>query len=198
MKNNAPFAEVIESSLIRFRAQSWEWDTAPTFGSLVSITEKEIVRFGIVYQIETGSRDTARTPFAYQKSEEELKREHPQIFEFLSTTFSCLNIGYEKKGSIYHLIPSEPAKIHAFVSAPPLSLCQQFFSKTAYLHLFFNLQQELFNLDELLLAVTHYQITHLKMNPHTTISHLMKTYSLLTGNDYRRTKLFLERVEQFL
>ena len=54
---------------------------------------------GIVHQVQTGSMDPVRYPFAYQKTEAELRAEQPQIFEFLKTTFSCLSsLGIKKKG----------------------------------------------------------------------------------------------------
>ncbi len=98
---NKPFAEVIESSLHGWLAQSWQWDTFPSFGSIVTIQGKKRTHFGIVHQIQTGSMDPVRYPFPYQKTEEELLKEQPQIFEFLKTTFSCLIIGYQEKGSIH-------------------------------------------------------------------------------------------------
>src|SRR6478609_5317855 len=99
MNNNA-FAEVIESSLQGFTAQCWQWDNSPTFGSMVTIAGKKRTLFGLVHQMHTGSTDPVRYPFAYQKTEEELLREQPQIFAFLKTSFMCLIIGYQEGGKI--------------------------------------------------------------------------------------------------
>ena len=41
MKQDKYFAEVIESSLTGWLAQSWSWDTFPEFGSFVAIEGKK-------------------------------------------------------------------------------------------------------------------------------------------------------------
>jgi hypothetical protein len=61
------FAEVVESSLQSFTAQTWQWDNFPAFGSLVCVQGKQRTLFGIVYQVQTGSMDPSRYPFPYQK-----------------------------------------------------------------------------------------------------------------------------------
>lgn len=198
LPENKPFAEVIESSLQGFVAQSWDLDKVPTFGSLVTLAAKKRMFFGVVHQIETGSMDPARHPFAYQKTEEELRREQPQIFEFLKTTFSCLIVGYtNSQGKICYLLAPEPVTMHAFVSPSDPVLSRQFFKSTLYLHGLFGLAHTLINLDELLLAI----LAHQTSQGILTQAHLIaftSTFSLLTGNDYRRLKLFLQRVEPFL
>ena len=93
-----PFAEIIESSLQTFLGQCWAWNKMPQFGSLVVVENGLKPIFGVVYQIQTGSMDPVRYPFPYQKTHEELLAQQPQIFEFLKTTFSCLSLGYQRKG----------------------------------------------------------------------------------------------------
>lgn len=193
MNHKSAFSEVIESSLHHFLAQSWNWDHFPTFGSLVTVEGKNQTLFGIVYQVQTGSMDPARYPFPYQKTQEELLKEQPQIFEFLKTTFSCVVVGYQEKGTIFYQLPPEPAKIHAFVSNAHTDLSKQFLFQNHYLHMLFAASQ-IVNLDELLLAIlrTHANLGILKKNK---LSEFMNIYSLLTANDYRRMKLFLQRVQ---
>jgi len=197
MKNNNHFAEVIESSLHSWLAQSWQWDNFPTFGSLVLIEAKKRNIFGIVHQVQTGSMDPVRYPFPYQKTEEQLRAEQPQIFEFLKTTFSCLIIGYQEKGTISYVLAPQPPKIHSFVGPAPKDLSKQFFSRETYLHLLFGLAGQLFNLDELLLALLKQQ-TELGILSEKKLNQFMQVYSLLTANDYRRIKLFLQRVEHVM
>jgi len=189
-----PFAEVIESSLQGWLAQSWNWNCFPAFGSLVTIETKKRQLFGIVHQIQTGSMDPMRHPFPYQKTEEELLREQPQIFEFLKTTFSCLTLGYLESEKITYLLAPEPPQIHSFVAMTSKELSFRFFSNEQYLHLIFNAVSQLFNLDELLLAMLKQQAL-LGMLSEEKISLFIDSFSLLTGNDYRRLKLFLQRVE---
>ncbi len=194
MKQNSYFAEVIESSLTGWLAQSWQWDHFPSFGSLVSIKEKKRTLFGVVHQVQTGSMDPMRYPFPYQKTEEELLQEQPQIFEFLKTTFSCIVVGYEEHHSMTYLIAPEPPKIHSFISSPDLEMSKRFFSGNRYLHVLFSNSGTIFNIDELMLALLkHHAELHILSSQ--KLSLFMQTYALLIGNDYRRIKLFLQRVE---
>lgn len=194
MTNNKAFAEVIQSSLNGFLAQSWRWDAFPAFGSLIMIPGKKRTLFGLVHQIQTGSLDPVRYPFPYQKTEDELLREQPQIFEFLKTTFSCMIIGYQEQANMYYLLAPEPAKIHAFVEPVPTDLAKQFLYQDRYLPILFSMSDSVFNLDELLLALLKYQDSLNLLTPEK-MEEFVQSLSLLTGNDYRRLKLFLQRVE---
>lgn len=193
---NKPFSEVIESSLQGWMAQSWQWNQFPSFGSLVAITGKKRIVFGIVHQIRTGSMDPARYPFPYKKTEEELLKEQPQIFEFLKTTFSCLTVGYKEEKTMRYLLVPEPPTIHSFVAVASPHLQREFFAQTDYLHLLFGCSQ-LFNLDELLLAVLKYQ-TMINGIASDTLDHFIDLFSLLAGNDYRRLKIFLSRAQNII
>lgn len=197
MKTNKPFAEVIDSSLQGWLAQSWQWNQFPTFGSLVSIETKKRTLFAVVHQVQTGSMEPMRYPFPYQKTQEELMKEQPQIFEFLKTTFSCLTLGYQEKESMYYLTAPEPPPIHAFVHPIDPELARQFFCNPAYLHVIFSNANQLSNLDELLLALLKHQ-KDVELFSEKKINSFINAYSLLTGNDYRRLKLFLQRVQQIV
>jgi hypothetical protein len=194
MQDNKPFAEIIDSSLHGSIAQSWEWNSFPAFGSLITVSSNNRTLFCLVHQIKTGSMDPMRYPFPYQKTEEELRKEQPQIFEFLKTTFSCLTVGYKQKGTLYHLLAPEPPKIHSFVQSASKEQGQEFFSNDKYLHLIFSLANNVFNLDELLLALLNYQ-KQLEILNEKKMNRFIHTFSLLTGNDYRRLKLFLQRAQ---
>lgn len=192
--SSEPFAEVIESSLDHFVAQSWQWDHFPSFGSLVVIKTTKRNLIAIVHHIKTGSMDPNRSPFAYQKTEEELLAEQPQIFAFLRTTFSCLVLGYQEKGKICYTISPEPPKIHAFIKPADTDLCKSFFYQDTYLHMLFSASNHIQNVDELLLALFKEQKA-LDILSNQKLHQLINTFSLLTGNDYRRLKLFLQRVQ---
>lgn len=196
MNNNKLFfAEVIESSLHTWLAQSWRWNEFPDFGSLIVITDATRKSFGIVSQIQTGSMDPSRYPFPYQKTEEELLREQPQIFEFLRTSFRCLSIGYQDNATpekIYYQLAPHPPKIHTFVRRATAEEHQAFFKSEKYLHLLFHFAHQVINLDELLLALLKTRSTHATLT-HDDMQSFIETFSLLTGNDYRRLKLFLQR-----
>jgi hypothetical protein len=189
---NKPFSEVIESSLHHFTAQTWQWDNFPSYGSLVSIEQKPYTYIGLVYEISTGSIDPSRSPFAYQKTEAELKKEQPQIFEFLKTTFSCITLGTIHQERCKYTAPAHPAKIHAFVTQTHPTISYQFLAKSLWVQRVFSLGGIVSNIDELLLAALSVQQNN-KLFDTKHLQSFMQTYSLLTGNDYRRIKLFLGR-----
>lgn len=195
--SSEPFAEVIESSLHGFLAQSWNWDYFPHFGALVLIRTKKRDLIAIVHQIQTGSIEPTRYPFAYQKTEEELLAEQPQIFSFLKTTFSALILGYQEKGAIHYTISPEPPKVHAFITHAQKDLLKSFFYQDSYLHLLFTAGTQIQNSDELLLALLK-QHKELGILSDQKLRQLINTFSLLTGNDYRRLKLFLQRVQHLV
>jgi hypothetical protein len=108
-----------------------------------------------------------------------------------------LSIGYIEKGRTYYLLSPEPPKIHAFVTPIAHEQCQQFFSNTQYLHVLFGLSSQIFNLDELLLALlNNLKAKNLLTEPKVTS--FIENFSLLTGNDYRRLKLFLQRAQPLI
>ena len=191
------FAEVIESSLDNFLAQCWQWDFFPKFGSLVQIESEQEIVLGIVCQVNTGSMDPMRYPFPYQKTEEELLEEQPQIFEFLKTTFKVQICGFleKKAGSkILYILPTKPCKIHSFVEEAMIKTVANFFDEPNFLHLLFAFSSQIPNLDELLLAIFR-QLSSQKLLTLEKMDSFCQTFSLLTGNDYRRLKLFLKRVD---
>ena len=202
------FAEVIESSLDSFTAQCWQWDYFPHFGSLVQVESQTHTIFGCVVQVQTGSMDSTRSAFPYQKTEDELRTEQPQIFEFLKTTFVVQIIGYTEKAYLVptpagptpaftYLLAPTPTKIHTFVRECSIDVTKQFFSSSDFLHLLFSFQQKIPNLDELLLAILQ-RLNKQQALAQTFLDTFCQTFSLLTSNDYRRLKLFLKRIESIL
>ena len=190
------FAEIIESSLHSFLAQCWVWDDFPSYGSLVTVESGDCLLIGTVSELSTGSMDPMRYPFPYQKTEEELKAEQPQIFEFLKTSFRVHIVGYQelKTGKVNYILPPKPGKIHSFVRECESRLAKKFFANPDYMHLLFAFEGQTGSLDELLLAI----LKHLKtagLLDEKALDAFCKTFSLRTGNDYRRLKLFLQRVK---
>ncbi len=195
-QNKKYFAEIIESSIDNFIAQCWQWDFFPEFGSLIQVENQNCVTLCIVTQIQTGSMDPTHYPFPYQKTEDELMAEQPQIFEFLKTTFRANVVGYFLKNTnkIFYLLPSKPCKIHAFVNMCPESLYIKFFQNPDFLHLLFEFSTQIPNLTELLLAILNKLIIKNQLS-NQKLDQFCQTFTLLTGNDYKRLKLFLKRVE---
>ncbi|NDD53988.1 hypothetical protein EBZ39_08945 [bacterium] len=192
------FAEVIESSLDHYTGQSWDWRELPPFGSLVSVQDKNLHIIGVVTQAQTGSMDPARTPFAYQKTEEELLREQPQIFAFLRTTFTvqvCGHISLAEPERLVFAIPPTPPRIHAFISQSDGQLAKRFFSNAHFLDVLYGFSNVIPNVDELLLAILKNSKDQGLLTS-ALLEDVCHGFSLLTGNDYRRLKIFLGRVQQ--
>jgi len=192
-----PFAEIVESNLNSWCGKSWQWDVIPSFGSIVSIKSQTRNIYSIVYHIQTGSSDPNRTVMSYQKTEEELRKDQPQIFEFLETKFSCITIAYEEQGEIFYQIAPNPPKIHEFVWPTTIDERTVILSNEQYLQLLFNYSNATFSLDELLLAIlkTSSDQNILKA---AIFEKFIKMFSLLTNNDYRRLKLFLQRAKNII
>ncbi|MBD3273579.1 hypothetical protein GF385_04500 [Candidatus Dependentiae bacterium] len=189
MEYKKPFAEIIESSCSKFLAQTWKHQTKPNLGSLVTTQINEIKIIGLVTNIQTGSQDPMRYPFTYKKTEEELKKEQPQIFEFLKTIFEVQIVGYKNKNKIYYSLPTNPPNIHSFIKHTEEELFDKFFENTNFLPLLFNSQ--ITNIDEVLIAM----LSNIKNLNKKFLSKFAKTFSLLSGNDYKRLKLFFKRAQ---
>ncbi len=197
MSNNQSFAEVIEGNLSSWIGQCWIWNNIPEFGSLVITTNNEIKMYGIICNIQTGSNDPARKPIAYQKTEEELLRDQPQIFEFLQTKFNCIAVGYEQKNSLFDHIPSKPAKIHSLFYTANNDEYRSFFSNNQFLNILFNQQFQILNIDELLLAIIK-NLHEKKCLNKDNLHDFIETFSILCKNDYQKLKIFLHRIQSMM
>lgn len=194
-----PFAEIIESSLDKWKVQAWNLENNVIFGSLVKVKSKDRTIFGLVSNIEICSIDPHRIITAYKKEEIELKRDQPQIFEFLKANFNCITVGYKDDISnvlLYQLAP-EPPKIHAFVYLATDEEVIDFFTDEQYLTLLFNFSNSLLSLEELLLAILK-QLSDRNVLKKDNLEKFIELFSLLTANDYRRLKLFLKRTKPIL
>lgn len=190
------FAEILESSISTWQAQSWQWNAIPEFGSLVTATSNGRTVFGIIYDISTGPIDPIRQPVAYQKTEEELLKEQPQIFEFLTTSFSCVAIGYKEKEQIVYNLPPQPPKMHTFVHYATQQEYEQCFASEQFLYLLFNSTLQL-NLQELLLAIIKHQLNR-KTLTKKRLDVFIESFFMLNNNNYLQTKMFLSRLQQLL
>ena len=191
-RNNA-FAEIVESSLATCTAQCWNWEIMPRFGQFVIIDVGAEKLIGIVSDIKTGSMDPTRYPFPYQKTHEELRTQHPQIFEFLKSIFHITMVGSISSTGKRYALPSQPAKIHTFVGNAPTAVLTPFLQSSAFLPLLLTGNSTPQQGDELFLAVVD-ELARLSLLTPDLFEQYYQTYSLLIGNDYRRLKVLLQRV----
>ncbi len=185
--------EVVYSTISQFTTQAWDWDKYPEFGSVICLQSDDIAIFGLVYYIKTGSSDAVRQAFAYQKTPAELHQEQPQIFAFLKTDFSAVPLGYKSAHKFVYAMPPRPPKIHAFVRLASYPELLELLAGTGVVHALFSQYTKIDYFEELLLAFLRY----LEQNSMVSRSLLMQVteqLSLATANDYRRLKMFMDRV----
>ena len=184
---------MIESSLTHFKAQSWERSCVPPFGSLVVIEQTSFVFYALVHQSFTGTDGAIYAVQAYGKTEQELKREQPQIFELLKTTFTALIIAYKQDNNIKYTCAPVPAQMHAFVREATDEEYTLFAHDHEYLSVLFGQAQHI-NIDELILAFLDI-LQQKKITTESDLIALLRTYALLCGNDYRRMRFLAQRLQ---
>jgi hypothetical protein len=159
------------------------------------VTEQDgLVIYALVYHSQTGTDDSVRTVHAYQKTQEELKRDQPQIFALLKTNFSALVVGHERDKKLYYQSAPIPASLHAFVRHAILDEWRVFANTVSYVPLLFG-QQNLFNVDELVCAF----VGNLKQKMLAEEAFLIELLGICMGlcdNDYRRVRFLAQRLEQ--
>lgn len=186
--------EVVQSSISQWTVQAWQWDCVPEFGSVVCLESDGRQIFGVVHYIKTGPEDErVRQVFAYQKTEIELRREQPQIFEFLKTQFSCLPLGYLVDGSHIYALPSQPPRIHAFVRLATPAELTGLFRNEGVVHVLFGQSAKIDYFEELILAILRYLQPFGLVN-RSLLLQLTSSLALIMANDYRRLKLFMDRL----
>ena len=185
--------EVLHSTLSQWSTQAWKWDKCPDFGSVVCLESAGIQVFGVVYYIKTGSDDPVRQAFAYQKSEIELQQEQPQIFEFLKTDFSAVPLGYKIDNNIIYAMPPKPPKTHAFVRLATQQELDILLNGVGSVQALFSQYSKIEYFEELLLALLRYLESY-NLVTRALLMQVSEQLSLVTANDYRRLKMFMDRV----
>lgn len=196
MNNNQFCGEVITSSLNHVTVVAWHYDKPLPHGRLIAIPSQQTTVYAFVAAVQTSSDDASYKPFAYKLTKEELQHQQPQIFHCLQTTMQCLIVGFMHHGTIYHMIASEPPEIHSFVRSATAEELQLFVAKPTYLQVLFGAGNLVNSMDELLLAIMREMLAN-NVLQQELVNDFVTTFSLLTGNDYRRLKLLLQRVQQF-
>lgn len=194
---NKPFAEILQSTLSSWQAQCWQWNNVPEFGQLVIAHQNNSTVYAIIASITTGPKDPIRTPFAYQKTQQELEEEQPQIFEFLKTEFTCLTLGYTHNNQIYYQLPTRPAQIHTFVHEATTQDYQQFLASSDYLYLLLQTSEGTMPSQELLLALLKQALLNTSMSKEQ-MHNFLEHYFAHSSAQYQDTKLFLRRIQTLL
>ena len=123
--------EVLSSSITGFSAEAWKYDgnssakkndssvpnMVPSFGSFLKCKseDRNLLVFGVVYDIITGPQDPYHKPTALGLTRAELQREQPQIFALLKTEWKVATIGFQQGGICHCALPPYPPQVHDFV-----------------------------------------------------------------------------------
>ena len=190
---NKYIGEVVHSTIFQWTSQAWQWDHHPDFGAVVCVQSGQILLFGVVYYIKTGSDDPVRQAFAYQKDEEELRQEQPQIFELLKTDFSAIPLGYQNGQNLIYAMPPRPPKMHSFTRLATKEELVMLLDAAGAVHALFSQYQKIEYFEELLLAFLRYLEQH-NLVLRKLLMQISEQLSLVTANDYRRLKMFMDRV----
>lgn len=192
------FAEILTSSLDNYTAHCWDQKKIPSLGELVSVIDRDTNQhiLGCVVQIERGTTEQGRMPFAYGKTIDELLQEQPQIFAFLTTIITVTILGYENQntGGIVYALPAQPSSLHSFVHFCSSTFENKFFSNPLFLPLLF--KKTTIEIDEILIGIIRRLISQNPEFNQRSFQELYHMFSFLIGSDYRRLKLFLRRIEQ--
>jgi len=195
MMKETHIAEVIESNTTEMIAQCTVLHCSPPFGSFVKVnlaegTEPAI--YGLVFNVVTSSIEPNRRAMAYGKTEEELRKEQPQIFELLKTEFQAHLVGYRDQTGIKQILPSQPPRIHSFVYACSLAEVREFTRQCDYLRTLFTISQV--PPDELIIATIRNTLdAHGEDSPHYLVQ-VGKELSRLLRDDYDRLSSILRRI----
>ncbi len=197
MNSQLVFGEIIESSLTSWTIQSWQLEDYPPFGAIIQTNYDNNQHFGVICDIKTGPKDTGRAPFAFGKTIEALKQEQPHIFQLLQTTITAIPLSYSNNQHFVYEIPKRPAPIHAFAQSCTAQELKAFFAHSQWVVTFFNLAQQNPLFDELLIALLRNGHEHQALDKET-IQEIIDIFCLLTHDDYRKLKIFLQRIEAFI
>lgn len=142
--------EVIETSLTRYAAQSYELDQSPPFGGLVRVRDRsgnnEI--FGVVSHIATGGLDAGRKAVARSAgrpglADEQVYQDNPQLARLLKTVFEVEILGWRRAnnsepGRLSYIFPDYPPPLHYSVVSCSQAEIVEFTDKTLYLRTLLN------------------------------------------------------------
>ncbi|NTV45850.1 MAG: hypothetical protein HGB11_04880 [Chlorobiales bacterium] len=160
------------------------------FGDLVKVGTGIFSSYAIVSFIEHIPTEPNRKVSPHGKDREELRREMPQVFELLQTSFNALIVGFEENGSLRQSTPPVPPSLHDFVYQTTEDERTRFFSKkAAYIRMI--MQSRDVMPDELIIAFLR---SHLGVIEQAQLVAIGKELSYLLGDDHRRLESVLERI----
>jgi hypothetical protein len=140
------YGEVIETSSVRIWVECDRLNDLPPLGSVVSVaTEAGEMVFAIVSFCETTGIDSSRR--AVRRGSDEVRnaevyRRHPELTRVLRSTFEAVLIAFQRRESLYCLVPPIPPPLHYSVDAVSLTQLQRLSDRLDYLTMLARYQGE--------------------------------------------------------
>ena len=184
--------EVIEASTTDFVAQCYELYQSPPLGSLVKTGDI----YGIVYNAATTSLEPGRRPIARGKdeaTEEEIYRSSPQLLKLLRSEFCAVVVGHRQDDKLYHYLPPNPARIHAFVYQCRPEEMKEFSQSFGFLNILINTRLPV-PVDELVAASLR-QMSQAHEDRHAFLVAAGKELATLLSGQYNQLKSILGRIK---
>jgi hypothetical protein len=191
--NEAAIGEVIGSSSTELTAESRQLHISPPFGSFIKVEQRQETIYAVVFNASTQSLDPNRMATAYHLPEEELRAEHPQIFELLKTQFEAVIIGYENTGVLRHHLPPQPPRLHSFVYACHLTEIRRLTAYMGFLRALMRVDRV--PRDELIAATLRNAATVYGEDERGFLVQAGKELVKLVGDDYEMLTSILQRVQ---
>lgn len=167
------------------------------FGTLIKTERSDLKIFAVVSFIEHAPVEPSRKVTPQGKTKDALRREMPQVFELLQTTFNAVMLGYQPVTAsraatrVYQATPPEPPELHDFVYAATADEQALFFAdRTTYIRTLLNARDV--NADDLITAFLRNHLSVVGLTGHLVdagkdLAHLLK-------NDHRRLESIFERI----
>lgn len=188
------FAEVVQSNLQTWTGQTWQWNNFPRFGSLVVAQHEQYKLYGIIYDITTGSSDSNRYVTTYQQNPAELMQQQPQLFEFLTTQFACIGIGYQEHDIFLPYLGPHPLPLHTFIAQASASDYDIILQSSHSIAQLSNHGASMQRCEEILLAFFMQAHNATTISPEL-LEHYIHMCSKILRHDFQRLKDFLEKLE---
>ena len=195
MENDDHIGEIISSNSLGFQAAGIKGEFPGKqpihFGQLLKVqTPSHGSIYAIASYIEHSALDSSRQIVPLGKTQDELQREMPQVFELIQTVFHAIHVGYDDHGTLSQGLPLHPPHLHNFVYLTSENEKKAFFEHSpVFIRLIMNNQTV--QPDELIVAFLRYHKTFLQSD---TIIKIGKELSYFFGDDHRRLESLLERI----
>jgi hypothetical protein len=190
-QKNEKIAEVIEAETTRFTAQCYDLYELPPLGALVRTGDI----YGIVCNATTSSLEPGRKPLARGKdeaTEEDVYKSSPQLTKLLRSEFVALVVGCRENDTIRYYLPSQPARIHAFVYLCQPDEIKEFCQSFGFLDILANAALDIPT--EEIIAASLRQMSRAQDDPRAFLVAAGQELAALLSSQYDRLKSVLGRL----